>query len=162
MFVIANASWGVRCGLTRWVASFEEGVPCPSFRLFDRHTWRTFVTNHLGQFSFDSYVRLPYDPDTYDTDESCLPCRQPRLSRDALYAHHQAAAVDWRDSCQPTPSRRCSKIALTTASRFETEAGAARRHSGLPTLACTSRKTIDSLNAGISAPNQPGNHLSRG
>ena len=47
-------------------------------------TWHTFVANHLGQFSFDSCVLLPYAPDTDDADVSCSPCRQPRLSRDAL------------------------------------------------------------------------------
>ena len=103
-------------------------MPCPSFRLFDRHTWRTFVTNHLGQFSFDSCVRLPCDPDTYDTDESCLPRRQPRLSRDARapIIRPQLSIGVIRVN-PPHPVGVPSKIALTTASRFETEAGAARR-----------------------------------
>ena len=110
-------------------------------------TWRTFVAHHLGQFSCDSCVLLPYTPDADDADVSCLPCRQPRLSRDALYALHQGAAVDWRDSLQPISSRRCpiqdrvdNGIAIRNRSGRDPPT-----QGGLPTHACTSRRTIGSL-----------------
>jgi len=62
-------------------------------------TWRTFLANHLGQFTFDSQALSRYAPNADDVaDVSCLLCRQTRLSRDALYALHQGAVVDWRDS----------------------------------------------------------------
>jgi hypothetical protein len=127
-------------------------------------TWRTFVTNHLSQFSFDSCVRLPDAPDTDDTDESCVPCRQPRLSRDALYAHHQGAVVDWRDLRLPTPSRRCSmqdRVDDGIAIRNRSGRGPPTQ-GGLSTLARTSRKTIDSPMLVSLRRISRGDHRSRG
>ena len=127
-------------------------------------TWRTFVANHLGQFSFDSCVLLPYAPDADDADVSCSPCRQTRLSRNALYALHQGAAIDWRDSLQPTSSRRCpiqDRVEDAIAIRNRSGRGPPTQ-GGLPTLACTSRKTIDSLIPVSLRRTSLGDHRSRG
>ena len=48
-------------------------------------TRRTFLANHLGQFTFNSQVLSRYAPDADDiADVPRLPCRRTRLSRDAL------------------------------------------------------------------------------
>jgi len=70
-------------------------------------TWRTFLANHLDQFTLTSRVLPPYAPDADDADVSCLPSRPTRLSRDVLYAARQDAAVDRCDSGQRTSSGRC-------------------------------------------------------
>ena len=120
-------------------------------------TWRTFVTNLLGQFSFDSCVLLPYTPDADDADVSCLPCRQPRLSRDALYALHPRAAVDRRNSLQPTSSRGCP-IQSSVDDGITIRNGSGRgppTRAGLPTRTVHVQKRGRFSNAGIAAPNQP-------
>ena len=95
-------------------------------------------------------------PDADDADMSGLPCRQPRLSRDALHAFHQGAAVDWRDSRQPTSSRRCSiQARVDDGISIRNRSGRGPpTQGGLPTHASTSRNRLFS-NAVVSAPNQP-------
>jgi Homeodomain-like domain len=66
-------------------------------------TWRTFLANHLTQFTFISPETSPYAPGADDVvDMSGLTFRQTPLLRDGLYACHQRAVVDWRALVQPT------------------------------------------------------------
>jgi hypothetical protein len=69
-------------------------------------TWRTFLANHLAQFTLTYRILPPYGPDADDADVSCLPSRPTRLSRDVLYAALHHAAVDRCDSGQGTSSGR--------------------------------------------------------
>jgi len=122
----------------------REGPKRPS------QTWRTFLANHLGQFTFTSQVLAPYAPDADDADVSSLPRSQTRLTRDALYALHHKAAVDWRDSLRrPNQERVHDGMAI----RNRVGRGPPTQR-GLPIHEHTSRRTID-LQRAISAPNQP-------
>jgi hypothetical protein len=94
-------------------------------------TWRTLVAKSPQPVLIRFLPAATYAPDADDADVSCLPCRQPRSSRDALHAPSLVRAQRSIGGIRFNPPQFIgvpSKIALTTASRFETEAGAARRH----------------------------------
>jgi hypothetical protein len=80
----------------RTVSRYLRGLPRgPS------QTWRTFLANHLAQFTFMSPEISPYAPGGDDVvDVSGLTFRQTPLLGDGLYASHQCAVVDWRASRQ--------------------------------------------------------------
>jgi hypothetical protein len=74
----------------------------PNQRRAPSQTWRTFLANHLGQFTFISPETSRYAPGGDDVvDGSDLTFRQTPLSCDAPYASHQCA-VGERPSLQGT------------------------------------------------------------
>ena len=64
-------------------------------------TWRTFLANHLGQFTFTSQVLSPYASDDDVVDAAARTCRSTPLS-DWLSASTQCALVDWPASARHT------------------------------------------------------------
>jgi hypothetical protein len=66
-------------------------------------TWRTFIANHLGQFTFISPATSPYAPSADDVvDLSGLMIRKVPFQPYRLSASHQCALADWRASLQRT------------------------------------------------------------
>ena len=67
-------------------------------------TWRTFLTNHLGQFTF---ILPETSPHASSADGFIGPtCRPTVLSRAVLGVPHERAVVDWRASLHRTsPSK---------------------------------------------------------
>jgi hypothetical protein len=82
--------------------------------------------------------------------------RLKRPSEPGARSWHQGAAVDWRDSRQPTSSRRCSiQARVDDGISIRNRSGRGPpTQGGLPTHASTSRNRLFS-NAVVSAPNQP-------
>ena len=80
----------------RTVSRYLRGLPRgPS------QTWRTFLANHLAQFTFMSPATPAYAPGGDDVvDVSGRTSRQTPLLRDGAVASHQRAIADWRASLQ--------------------------------------------------------------
>jgi hypothetical protein len=69
-------------------------------------TWRTFLANHLGQFTFISPETSPYAPGADDVgDVSGLTFRQTPSSRDGLYASHQCTVGERASLQRPSPGK---------------------------------------------------------
>jgi hypothetical protein len=64
-------------------------------------TWRTFLANHLGQFTFISPMMSPYASGDDVIDASAVTSRSTPLS-DRLSAPSQCVLVDWRASGRRT------------------------------------------------------------
>ena len=64
-------------------------------------TWRTFLANHLGQFTFISAVMSPYASGDDVVDAAAVTSRSTPLS-DRLSASSQCVLVDWRASVRRT------------------------------------------------------------
>jgi hypothetical protein len=80
----------------RTVSRYLRGLPRgPS------QTWRTFLVNHLAQFTFMSPEISSYAPGGDDViDVFGLTSRQIPLLRDGAVASHQRVIADWRASLQ--------------------------------------------------------------
>jgi hypothetical protein len=128
-------------------------------------TWRTLVAKSPQPVLIRFLPAATYAPDADDADVSCLPCRQPRSSRDALHAPSQGAAVDWRDSLQPTSIHRCpiqDRIDDGIAIRNRSGRGPPTQ-GGLPApLRARPEKRLVSLMLVSLRRTSPGDHRSRG
>jgi hypothetical protein len=71
-------------------------------------TWRTFLANHLGQFTCMSHVLSSYAPGDDVVDAFARTCRSTRLSN-RLSASRQCARIDWPASVRP----RCPGLRFT-------------------------------------------------
>jgi hypothetical protein len=79
----------------RTVSRYLQGRPRrPS------QTWRTFLANHLGQFTFISPVLSPYASGDDVVDAFARTCRSTRSSA-RLPASRQRALVDWPAAVRP-------------------------------------------------------------
>jgi hypothetical protein len=86
----------------RTVSRYLRGLP-------RAQTWRTFLANHLTQFTFmpleiSSYAPAVDDVDDVVVDVFGLTSRQNPLLRDGAVASHQRAIADWRASLQQESS----------------------------------------------------------
>jgi hypothetical protein len=78
-----------------------DGVAVPAGRpRKPSQTWRTFLANHLGQFTCISHVLSPYAPRDDVVDALARTCRSTRLS-DRLSASRPCARIDWPVSVRP-------------------------------------------------------------
>src|SRR5882672_4128719 len=80
--------------LKLWIVVSERTVSryLPDRLRAPSQTWRTFLANHLGQFTLISPETSRYAPGGDDVvDGADLTFRQPPLSCDAQYASHQCA-----------------------------------------------------------------------
>jgi hypothetical protein len=96
----------------------------PDRRPAPSQTWRTFLANHLGQFTFISPETSLYAQGDDDVvDGSGLTFRQTPLSRDAPYASHQCAVVERRSLQGTLPGKHLVQAHLHGGITIRTRSG---------------------------------------